>query len=1655
MGIVAVLLLLFGIAVLLIRQPKIQSWAVQKATQTLEKTLNTTVSIDAVDIDFFKTAVLEGIYIEDQQQDTLFYVNRLGVDIGVFTLLNKEIYINDLSLNGGVINLNRSSTDSTYNFQFIADAFASEDTVVVQTTEETTAWAFGIGDIYINETNINFDDQFAAILVDAALPQLTISIDNLDLENQSVDLDELSLTDPIIELKIPPSTDTVQAETLAFPYAGWDIICETVDIQKAQIAFQQGTTPVNPNQLNVADLGFKNLNINLSDIQSLKDELNVNVEQIAFEEKSGLKINTFQAGILVQNEQIEIKDLSIKTPTSSIQNTTILSMNSFDDVLDFENNVALDIQVPKSRISTIDLQRLAPVIGDVPNIDFQKLKTITLETSARGTLQNLNIPVFDIKVGQALSAQLNGRLKNATQVDQMFFDIKNFQITTSYNQLTAITKGIDIPVGLKDFGTTTLSGNIKGQLDNLTTEQLELTTDTYTAFDLKGRATGLPNVDQLFLDIDIQNIQTQAEDIAGFVSSPLPDPLYRLEKIQYTGQFEGSTTAFDLNGILTTALGDLESDIKLDFVEDYSNAAYNGTFALQDFDLGTLLDQTDQLGTVSLAFKGEGEGFQLDDLDAEALVNISEIDYNNYTYQNIKIDGLVDQQAFNGQLNVDDPNVQLDFNGKVDLNTETPIYNFEMTLDTLQLQAIQLYEKPLNLSADMSIALSGSDVNTVNGDGSITNIWFSNDSIDYQIDSLLLMADQTNPTDKEIVLSSDIMRASLKGNYDLGQFPALFQAYLNEYFPIDTLITPNKIDVSFDDIENPQRFTAAIKLNAPTPLLNVFDPNIRVLKKADLQFEFDSKARILAINGFVDDFMYQENSFEKIGVSGTGDTKKLDLNITTENTTLAGQTYPSISFDASMLDEKIISSLQIANDSIDNQLLVNTLFTRNNGQYQVQLKTPFDLNGETWQVEPDNKIVWTPLLEINDLILQRNKQQIAIQSLNQDNDVNLKVAFDDFKLEEITNFLQLEGNTVAGRLNGQLTLNDLYEELFYDINLNVPTLVVNEEPVGQLNIQANQKAASKTILVDAELQGEKDRVELTGSYDISSRGLDLTADLQKMEMRLLDPFLAGVIRQSKGMLTGTIDVSGTPETPKIDGFVDFDEVSTIIDFTNTRYQIDQEKLTLSSTSINFDKMTLRDTLGGSALLSGQIKHQNFNNMRFDLNFNTDEFLFLNTTAQDNPLFYGKLNVKANAQITGPVELPKVAVYAKSLDQSVFNLSPFTLEESLEIEEYIIFGNPETYREENEEIATIYEVRNSFPADIQLNLDISETTTFNFIVDPVSGDQLTCKGNANLEIGLDPSGAINMFGNYVIAQGSYGFSYADLVRRNFDIQEGSQVVFNGDPLDARFDVSASYKAYTTVYELISQESTLNENEISSAQERQNVFVILSMKGALSDPELAFDIDIPSASGNSTVNSATARKLANLRNDSNEMNKQVFGLLLLGSFISSQQQSASVSDASQDIVLSSVSKLFTNQLNKFADDLIKGVDITFDVNSYKNQYISDGAGGTVTELGVDVEKQIFNDRFSIRAGGNVDVNTVGAGSSFSTIAGEFQLEYELTESGNYVLQVFRKSDFDVLDQSNAVKNGVGLSYQKEFDRRQKRYNKNTNVEPVDSTTTQTND
>jgi hypothetical protein len=316
--------------------------------------------------------------------------------------------------------------------------------------------------------------------------------------------------------------------------------------------------------------------------------------------------------------------------------------------------------------------------------------------------------------------------------------------------------------------------------------------------------------------------------------------------------------------------------------------------------------------------------------------------------------------------------------------------------------------------------------------------------------------------------------------------------------------------------------------------------------------------------------------------------------------------------------------------------------------------------------------------------------------------------------------------------------------------------------------------------------------------------------------------------------------------------------------------------------------------------------------------------------------------------------------------------------------------------------------------------------------------------------------MSMIGNYEVTSGEYTFSMQNIISKKFDITPGSQILWTGDPYDARLAVRAVYKLRAAPYDLIG-DVLKQDMPLQQSRSRIPTFLYLKLNGSLLSPDISFDIAVPDA--DAAIRNALDAKLQMIRLDQSELNKQVVGLLVLNRFLPSAPLGSSPNSNVALGVNNTVSEFISNQLSLYLSDWISKfvtqVELDINFRNYQNE-IAGTDGQEVDfqnrrELQLALTKSFFNNRVEVDLGGNFDFGDANGNTNTSTntqpdpndpnatsntkiannIAGDFEIRYNITGDGRIKLKVFRKGQYDVFQERNRNQTGIGIAYRKEFD------------------------
>ncbi|MGB6037617.1 MAG: translocation/assembly module TamB domain-containing protein, partial [Cryomorphaceae bacterium] len=686
------------------------------------------------------------------------------------------------------------------------------------------------------------------------------------------------------------------------------------------------------------------------------------------------------------------------------------------------------------------------------------------------------------------------------------------------------------------------------------------------------------------------------------------------------------------------------------------------------------------------------------------------------------------------------------------------------------------------------------------------------------------------------------------------------------------------------------------------------------------------------------------------------------------------------------------------------------------------------LNGKQWNYDDECCIrSGADGISLQDFRISNGDQAFELE--RDGDDSPLRITAENFPLQTITGMINTEERLVNGIINGQLLLN---KDGSFEGDGEISEFKLSGSDFGVLTWNASKENSDfKTYI-----HNTGDFIDLTIQGDIRPQNdsisiLDLTVDLNRFDLILLEELAANEVAEASGNLSGQIAIEGTTDTPRLKGALRFVDAMIRPEGSRSGYTIKDDKLEVRPGSLNFNDFTVKDENGSNLTIDGSIEHNNFLNPQIDLRINSEDFTLADIAESAKQPVYGKLVADLNLNITGPLEAPLVDANVNINEPTDFTYIVSSKAEREAFDQSLVeWTNFEV--NPNDEILTRKKKEEAITENIFANnpkikgeLLIDKSAIFQVVVDSTAGDYLKIQGSAKLDIDYDRTGTLRFNGVYEVSEGFYQMTFYDIQKKKFDFRQGSKLVWNGEPTNANIDISAAYKTRAGISSLMLTDPSASYDE--AFQQQLPFLVMLNVDGKLLEPEISFDILLAEEAQGALSGSVEAR-LNDLRQNESRLNKQVFALLILNSFL--PQDGGSDSNVLANSARNSASQILTNQLNSLSDKFVKGVDINFDLYSYGG-----AAGEGNTDLNVNLAKSFADDRITVKVGSTVALEnsnsggTQGGQQQFMT---NIELEYKLTPDGRYRLIAFSKTDLEDIVIGRITRSGGGFVFQRDFDR-----------------------
>ncbi|KAA9345868.1 translocation/assembly module TamB domain-containing protein [Adhaeribacter soli] len=1308
---------------------------------------------------------------------------------------------------------------------------------------------------------------------------------------------------------------------------------------------------------------------------------------------------------------------------------------TYDNQNDPYSDYGIDYQHMKLANINGSLSEIA-ILGDTIKATIHRLTAI--DTPSKTFLKKLDVkmtfaPEFwewdnmDLRVGRS-------NLRHYVRFDyKHFFNFKDFNdsvhVTASLDSSAVFSDDIALfaPL-LKDWDEqVVVTADIKGKTSRFDAKNVDIVYGKNTHVVGNVSATGLPNMRETFAELKLQPSTLDADDLKRYIPAEAFAYADRLGTVKLQGQFIGFYNDFVANGSFQTALGNFNSDINLKLNKNKTASSYRGYLKTNNFQLGKFIGDTDVLKTISIDGRLEGSGFDAQTAQVKLDATIRDIDFNNYKYRNITTNGQFSKQNFAGQFQVNDPNLVMSGNGAISLEPGNQRFDVKATIENANLKPLNFTPQNLSVKTTADLNFTGFKLDDLLGTANLSNTTLTYEDKPLQIDTLSLVSART-PEGRTLQLNSELLAFNTTGNFNYATLTEDIKTLIQEYelnFRNDAAATANYYRRK--NARNvPQEYSLDFNLNLKqaNPLLQIFVPNLRVSNRSVITGSFrNGQTAIFNVGGKIDTLIYGQNylysnnfeaSTSKLPFSQdvlaqaffTSKNQKIQSLGATDNFFVEGIWHnQKIQFASNLAQTNTTNKAAISGDLLFLPDRVQFVFSNSN----------VNILGKPWTIAPNNTVEFKGKeIDFQNLVIAHANQSLSIGGrLSQNPNEVLQVKIANFELQNLN---PLMDQKMKGILNADLTARDVYDQVIVGSQLRIDSLFFDEVLIG--NVAGSSDWDRRKSLLNVNLGIDRDNkrvVNVTGTYDPNAgdQQLNLLAAMDDAQIKLVEPFLKSFMTEMDGTMEGRIRILGKLSAPILKGVATVNNGRFKFNYLNTVYSF-SDRVYFAENGIMFRGITLKDIYGNNATLNGGVYHDGFQNMVLDLKADFRRFMVLNTTRQQNELYYGSAIATGNVSVFGPTENMSVKVNARSEKGTRISI-PLNNQVEVSRQSFIRFVNQNSKDTTGIKVAVEKQKVDLSGLNLDMNLDVTEDAYVEIIFDERTGDIVRGTGNGRIRMNVDTRGEFNMYGNYEVVQGAYNFTLYNVVNKEFMVRPGGTITWNGDPYAGILNISATYTQRVSLAQVM--QATSDSTALADGR-RYPVTVVMGLTGNLLTPEIKLDLEFNEVP--SQLETLLQPFVANIRNDEQELNRQVFSLLVFKRL--SPVGEFALGNAGGD-ALSSLSEFITNQFS----DWISQVDTNLEVDIGLSGTDANGAPELQTRIGY----RFLEGRLRVSRESSLG-NTQAANNTSAAAVGDWRAEYYLRPDGKLRLKLqYVTSSINQYELNTFTTSSASLVHTEQFD------------------------
>ena len=1641
---IVLFILLFILLILFVRSPWGQEIIIDKTTNYISEKIDAEFSIQKFFLGFDGNLVLEGLSLHDQNEEQLLYLGKLELEVPLLPILSrKEIKINLKELSSLQANIYRHENDADFNYQFIIDAFASveEDEVADEPNEYTILLEKAL----VQALDIHFLDEVENQQHQLFLGEFNLAFNSFNLQENHFEISQIFLDTFTYDGKLPrnteelstsnSSTDNKETEEVEEDEAKLSLLIEAISLNGIEARFFQEAN---------LKLDTKIPSISLHQLAFNLQDKTFSMQDMAWEEVIlFLESVSFASNKESTNEEAEkVKD-AFAWPEWSVE---VGEIRTKDSHYEYVNHLisANDTLVEKTKLTHTDLvfNEILLQPNEVARLGLERFST-RFNEEIRLTELSFQLGIEDKKLDvnalqlQLLQSQVDAAIsfqyKDLNQLDDLENMLHQLQLDVAYSlhlpDFSSIVNEFEVSLDKElwdELSKSRFNGRLQANAADFSNVAIRFDnqwSETKTQLQMQVHSPTTP--EKLGVKVHELKLSSTDKDVYAFIAE---DEAYRLPSsfnFKSSGNYRDEKADFKVN--FDSEIATFSSRINFNL----ANESYQLQLENALVELGELLPQQD-LGKVAIELSTSGKGFDIYKASNKTSLDILSLTYEDREFKDIAFSSEINQGEGKLQLQVIDSVLQANFSSDFELSENENKATWKLNIDGLNAEGLGLIDAPFNIKGIVEGHVIQQNKELILGIET-SDVIAQREEQTYRLKHFGMLAELLK-NETKIDIDADFIQTKLYASAQIEEAVDALQKYLSKQFSFeeDEVIEKTQELVEAENTREPIDFQLKMTLFQTNFLREIMLPDLAEIDTLQMQLNFSEATEKLNFEVSLPFVAYDDNRLSGLQISAVGDNERFqfEVNFDSVTTSVIGIDKTRLKVDKEADDWEILFTIDDHEETLFN---IASKIKREEEFFVFQLiPNELILNALEWEIPTNNQIRFAKKrIEAEDFVLQRSDQRLELTHQLDFDSEHFGLVFSNFKVETFTGLLKTEEENIAkGNIKGDLVLIEPFDNWGVVSDLEINEIHIFDKLIGDFELLASAFSTSEYDL-SASLKGPEIEMSIGGklSTENDDKNIQASFEMNRLDLALIEYFTSEYLRNSKGSLSAKGKFSLEEGTSTYEARLTTNEAFFNLIALNADLYLGDEEISLNNEGLFFKKFNVQDANKNTFAVSGGILEV-FTSPKFNLNAEAKNFQLLNSTREDNDLYFGVLEFDADAKIRGDINLPRISVEAQlRRNTNLTYIVPQTQAEVVDRDGVVMFVNKSNELDvfgqtKLEELKA--DVRG---IDIAALIKINPRATVNVVLNERTGDNLRVQGGGDLQVNVRPNGTINLSGKYEVTEGHFELNLYNLVRRRFSIAENSSITWSGDPLNADLDIRAIYKVETSPSSLMAAQIVNESNAVQNRFRQQLPFLVyLDVSGEIVAPNLDFSLDMPS-SDRSAIGGRVYDRITQINQREDERNKQVFALLVLNQFYPESGSDGSQGGASA-LARNNINQALSDQLNNFSNKMLKntGVSLNFDLNSYTD--FQTGSADERTDLDVSAEKKLFNDRVVVQAGSQFNVQGDQRPGESNVALGNVSIEYLLTRDERWKLRGFRKNEYENIIDGQLVFSGIALIFTKEF-------------------------